>query len=68
MDELKNLAKAEKVGKMADAMRNLHNRLQKEPLISGKLRNYLINLLQGKNESVYFTMDYSEFVSDLTNR
>ena len=68
LDELKNLAKAEKVGKMADAMRNLHNRLQKEPLISGKLRNYLINLLQGKNESVYFTMDYSEFVSDLTNR
>ena len=56
--------KAEKAGRLANAIGDL----QKETSIPEKLRNYLVNLLQGKNESVYFTMDYSEFVSDLTNR
>lgn len=64
LDVLKKLMKAEKVGKLANAIGDL----QKETSIPEKLRNYLVNLLQGKNESVYFTMDYSEFVSDLTNR
>lgn len=63
--ELQNLVKAEKVGKIANAMSNLHNRLQKIKQIPDKLRNYLIQLLQGKNESVYYTMDYSDYVSDL---
>jgi hypothetical protein len=64
LDVLKKLMKAEKVGRLANAIGDL----QKETSIPEKLRNYLVNLLQGKNESVYFTMDYSEFVSDLTNR
>jgi hypothetical protein len=64
LDVLKKLMKAEKVGNLANAIGDL----QKETSIPEKLRNYLVNLLQGKNESVYFTMDYSEFVSDLTNR
>jgi len=64
LDVLKKLIKAEKLGNLANAIGDL----QKETSIPEKLRNYLVNLLQGKNESVYFTMDYSEFVSDLTNR
>ena len=64
LDVLKKLMKAEKAGRLANAIGDL----QKETSIPEKLRNYLVNLLQGKNESVYFTMDYSEFVSDLTNR
>jgi hypothetical protein len=64
LDVLKKLMKAEKAGNLTNAIGDL----QKETSIPEKLRNYLVNLLQGKNESVYFTMDYSEFVSDLTNR
>jgi len=64
LDVLKKLMKAEKAGNLTNAIDDL----QKETSIPEKLRNYLVNLLQGKNESVYFTMDYSEFVSDLTNR
>lgn len=65
--EFQDLINAEKSGALQSAMTNLHNRLQKIRPISDKLRNYLMQLLQGKNESVYYTMDYSKYVSDLIN-
>jgi hypothetical protein len=77
LDEIGNVIQIIEKGKSGmksgDIKTLLNNRLQKDPNIKQypDVINYIVNMFvnaMNKNESVYYTMDYSEFVSDLTNR
>jgi len=76
LDEIGNMIQVIEKGKsgmnLGGIKTSLNNRLQKDPNIQQypDVINYIVDMFvnaMNKNESVYFTMDYSEFVSDLTN-
>lgn len=77
LDEIGNMIQVIEKGKsgmnLGGMKTLLNNSLQKDPNIKQypDVINYIVDMFvnaMNKNESVYYTMDYSDFVSDLTNR
>lgn len=68
---LKDLELSEKAGKLEEGIQTFYNKLKGIKQIPDKLQKSLVQIFKPKtptkNESIYYRMDYTKYVSDLIN-